>query len=149
MTHRLNSGDTFVDVVLGGQPRTLRFNNSQRMTLASFLKTSPLEFLRGGGDIMHFLVMAVFSGLSVATNKDRTVSPQTVSEWLDGARKDASFDPEELAIRILYAIANGEAGRLRIRSLATVDDLASVWSAAEEVGNLVPPGSPPEGTPGT
>jgi len=120
----LNSGNTEVTVNLGGQERVLKFNNAHRITLSKLLDTAPLDFLRDGGDLVQFVVMAVFAGMATEAARTRAVSPNTVSEWLDDARKDAAFDVEELAVRILYAITNGETGRMRERNLKVIAQLA-------------------------
>jgi hypothetical protein len=94
-----------VDVEIGGETRTLRFQTAEMLLLEKQLEKDPLQFVASGGGQSTFLVNAIFAGLSRGgTNKKMT--PIRVAGWLDAYTGDRA----DLQRKILLAIARGKPG---------------------------------------
>lgn len=114
-----------VDVEIGGETRTLRFQTAEMLLLEKQLEKDPLQFIAGGGGQATFLVASIYAGLSRGgTNKKLT--PIRVAGWLD----TFSGDRADLQRKILLAIARGKPGE---EGKETARILEEAFGSTEEV----------------
>jgi hypothetical protein len=94
-----------VDVEIGGETRTLRFQTAEMLLLEKQLEKDPMQFLASGGGQTTFLVSAIYAGLSQG-GANKKLTHVRIASWLDAYKGSRT----ELQKTILLAIARGKPG---------------------------------------
>lgn len=118
-----------LEIHLGNQTRTLRFNGAQVAALEAALDMDPLAFIGQQKGLNTFCMAAVIAGLSWDKAKRKELTPDTVHSWFDA---ETELDKEDFAKEVLYAIGRGktgEEGKRYVRVLEEVFGVAPVEGA--------------------